>query len=120
MTLTMIEALGLLLLIAAVGSACFYSGWRSAQSYLNSALAVSKLTEAMATHANSYAAELDKSRADSAMLRASVDRLAETVNGKQGDVEAALYDLVHGFERAGFIRAPRPGPPEQVGEKRPE
>lgn len=106
----------LLALIAAVGAACFYAGWRSAASYLQAARAVSEVTNAVASQSNSFTSALDKADAEYALLRKEVERNTEVLGANQKNVEEALLTLFQGFERSGLVRSARPAPGRQVGE----
>jgi len=110
------ETLWLLLLISAVGAGCFYAGWRSAAAYLSAASAVSTQTNMVIAQSNSYSVALDKAQAESASLRAAVDRQSEALVGKQRDIEAALQAIFVGFERAGVVRSQARAVGRQVGE----
>jgi len=123
----MIDALWLLLLIAAVSSASFYAGWRSASSYLNAAQAVNSVTNAVVKQANEHAesnakviSALDNLVGSLAVLKDANGRQADAIASKLGDFEAALLTLFQGFERAGIVRSARPTPGKQVGEISPE
>lgn len=112
----MIDALWVLILLAAVGAGCFYAGWRSAHSYLEAARAVAEIASAAATQSSAFSSSLDKTQAEAASLRVAIERNAQATETKLDNVEAALVTLFQGFERAGMVRSatPRPGP--QVGE----
>ncbi len=120
MTFDTVGLVSILFLMAVVGGACYYAGWRSAQSHLNAALAVSSQTNVIIAQSNSYSSSLDKQALEAQSLRASVDQCREDLSARQQRVESAVGALFEGFERAGLARSARPAPGRQVGETRQE
>lgn len=119
-----LESLWLLLLIAAVGAACFRAGWLASHAHLSAANTVSAITLSAAENASKVTATLDKYAAEAASLRQSVEGMAGAVGGKIGDVEGLIQALIVGLEQARLIRRPPADGGRastlQVGEKGPE
>lgn len=119
------DLIWLLALIAAVGAACFYAGWRSAAAYLPAAQAVGDLATRSVAQANEFSSDrdkmtaaLDRSDADVASLRHAVEANTETLETRHKAVEDALLTLFTGLERAGLARSASTRPvPRQVGER---
>lgn len=115
----MTEALWLLLLISAVGAACFYAGWRAAAAYLPAARAVSDVAAAAIQQSNAFGSTLDNNAGELASLRSAIDQNTKALEERNRAVEDALHALFQGLERSGLARAPR-ATPRQVGEAPPE
>jgi hypothetical protein len=116
----MTEILWSLLLISAVGAACYYGGWRACRAYLSAAEAVAIAARSSADQAIQFSATLDKVRAETASLRMSVDQNTEALDRKLTGLETSLTILYQGFERAGVVRSARPPIGKQVGEEGPQ
>ena len=111
----MTDLLGLLALMAAVGAAAFYAGWRSAAAYLPAARAVSDVANAAVAQSNSYASTLDGVRAEMVALVRATETATKASAAHDQAVEETLQQLFQGLERAGLARSPR-AVPRQHGE----
>ena len=105
----------ILALIAAVGAAGFYAGWRSAASHLNAARAVSDIANAAIAQANEYSTTMDNQQTAMQSLTNAVNLNTKTNEERGRAVEDALQGLFQGLERAGLARAPR-ATARQVGD----
>lgn len=119
-----LESLWLLLLIAAIGAACFYAGWRASaservagDSILDAAKTVSAIAEASAANAQLVKGSLDKMAAENASLRSAVNDNTKVVAEKFDGIDMLLRGMIDGMAQAGVVRRGKLGPGLQVGEK---
>lgn len=112
----MTELLWNLLLVAVVAGAAYFAGWKAAEAYLNSSVAVSSITASVIKDTNEVTSALDKMTAEGVSMRASVDRNSEVINARLRAVEDSFAILFHGFQEAGLIRKSQRATPRQVGE----
>jgi hypothetical protein len=114
----------LLVLMAVVGAACFYAGWRASDAHrtaantiLAAATTVSAITDTAAANATGVKGSLDKMAAENASLRLAVNDNTRVAAEKFEALEVFLQRLFEGLERAGVVRRGATGPGLQVGEK---
>jgi hypothetical protein len=106
----------MLALISAVGAACFYAGWKAAQSYMSSASALTGALANFYEKSSSFEEALDKAMESQASLAAEVKRNTEVMDARHRGIEEGLQILFDGFERAGVVARAHAGPGRQVGE----
>ena len=111
------ESILLLTIIAAIGAACFYAGWRSAHAYLEAARGISEVTAAAVGQSREYASALDRTASESALLTKAVERNTEVTDARYRAVEESILTLFAGFERAGIVRGAPSRVARQVGEE---
>lgn len=116
-TADIVTMLGHLSIIAIVGAACFYAGWKAASAYLPAARAVSDVSNAAVAQANNFATTMEKQslaldavRGEMALLRDATEGSTKATTEHRVATEGALLTLFEGLERAGLARSSRTAP----------